>query len=168
MEQLGIDFKLLVAQVINFVLFFIIFKKYLAVPFTSFLNKERKNDREREELLAKIKKEDEDLTLKRVKLKDQMKKEMEEFTLDAKKTAENLKKELITEAHKEADEIKLKASKQLTEERQKLYTEVKDKMADMSVLIVNKALSEFLDDESKRRITQHILKNLGKNVVYEN
>lgn len=168
MEQLGIDFKLLIAQIINFVLFFIIFKKYLASPFTSFLNKERKDEKEREALLVKIKKEDEDLTVNRSKLKDQMKKEVDILILEAKKTAENLKKELIMQARKEAEEIKLKASKQLADERQKLHVEVKEKMAEMSVLIVNKALNEFLDEESKKRITQHILKNLGKNVVYEN
>jgi F0F1-type ATP synthase membrane subunit b/b' len=41
MENLGIDGKLLSAQLINFILFFIIYKKYIAKPFMAFLKKEK-------------------------------------------------------------------------------------------------------------------------------
>jgi len=42
MEGLGVDVKLLIAQVINFLLFFYIFKKYLAKPFQKYLDEETK------------------------------------------------------------------------------------------------------------------------------
>ena len=38
MENLGIDGKLLLAQIINFVLFFILVTKFVVKPFTAFLN----------------------------------------------------------------------------------------------------------------------------------
>ena len=75
---------------------------------------------------------------------------------------------LIIEAKKEADEIKIRAKKQVEEERDKLNQAVKDKMVDLSIAIVDKAFKDFLDGETKKKITQHILNNFGKKVVYEN
>ena len=44
MENLGIDIKLLIAQLINFGIFFFIIAKFVAKPFTKFLNEERNKD----------------------------------------------------------------------------------------------------------------------------
>ena len=59
MENLGIDGKLLLAQMINFALFFILVKQFMVKPFTSFLNQERKNEEEKNRMLEKLKKSEE-------------------------------------------------------------------------------------------------------------
>ena len=59
MENLGIDGKLLLAQIINFVLFFILVKQFVVKPFTNFLNQERKNEEDKDKLLEKLKKSEE-------------------------------------------------------------------------------------------------------------
>ncbi len=64
MEKLGVDLKLLIAQAINFILFFFIVKKYIAKPFSQFLKSEKENEKEKELSLQKAKKLEEDLKLK--------------------------------------------------------------------------------------------------------
>ncbi|MBI4226161.1 ATP synthase F0 subunit B [Candidatus Roizmanbacteria bacterium] len=166
MEQLGIDFKQLVAQLINFVLFFLIFKKFIAAPFSHFLEEERRKEKEAEETLAKLKKDEEGLSEKQTKMKQEMKIEVDRILREAKKEAEEIKQELITKAKKEAEEIKSRGKKQLEEERQKLNQAIKERLVDLSIDIVDRAFKEYLDAETKKKVTQYILKNLAKEVVY--
>ena len=46
MENLGIDVKLLIAQVVNFALFLFIFHRFISKPFLRFLDSEKKKDEE--------------------------------------------------------------------------------------------------------------------------
>lgn len=166
MEQLGIDIKQLLAQLINFILFFIIFKKFIASPFTHFLDEEKRKEKEREEILAKLKLDEESSTQEKARLKEEWREETNKLLQQARKEAEAIKNELIAEAKKEAEEIRNRGKQQLEEEREKLNKAVKERMIDLSVNIVDKAFKEYLDEETKKKITQYILNNLGKKVVY--
>lgn len=162
MENLGIDGKLLLAQLINFVLFFYIFKKYIATPFLKFMNQERQNEKEKEELLNKLKKGEEGLIVKDRELRDQLKKETALVLEKAKREGAGVREQIIADAKKDAQAIKERALKEIKEEKGKLYKDVKVKVADLSIMIVEKALSDYLDMDSKKKITSHILKNLDK------
>ena len=153
MDQLGIDIRQLVAQLINFVLFFLIFKKFIATPFQNFLNDERRKENERQNILEKLKKDEAGAAEERIRMKEITKKEFEKVLLEAKK---------------EAEEIKIRAKKLIEEEKDKLNQAAKERMVDLSIAIIDKAFKDFLDEETKKKITQHILNNFGKKVVYEN
>ncbi|MBI5127760.1 F0F1 ATP synthase subunit B [Candidatus Roizmanbacteria bacterium] len=161
MENLGIDFKIMIAQAINFVLFFIIVKKFIAKPFNSFLEDEHDKEREKQRLLESAKKIEEDLKVKEQKMKAQAQKEMKDIIEETKKNSQDLRETLLDEAKKEAEEIKEKMRGQLNEEKEDLYKEVKKKVAELSFDIVNKGLKDSLDEETQKRITQRILKNLN-------
>ena len=98
MENLGIDGKLLLAQIINFVLFFILVKKFVVKPFTAFLNQERKNEEEKNKLLDKLKKSEEASQEAEKNAKAKMKKEFDLLFIQAKKEAQNIRADLIKQA----------------------------------------------------------------------
>jgi len=169
MENLGIDGKLLLAQVINFVLFFILVKKFVVKPFTAFLNQERKNEEEKNKLLEKLKKSEEASLEAEVKAKEKMKKEFDVLFVQAKKEAQSLRTDLVKQAETDAQEIRDKSKKLLEEEKNALYRDVKDKIVKTSLMIVDKALKESLDEASRKQVTGYIIKNYqGKLKVYEN
>jgi len=169
MENLGIDAKLLVAQIVNFVLFFIIIKKYVVKPFLVFLENEQEKDAEKTRTLDKLKLSEERLVEEESKMKTKMKKEMEEMLAQTKKEAQLLKADLVKQAESDAEEIRKKAKKQMEEEKENLYREIKDKIAKTSMFLVETALKESLDDVTKKRITNYILKKFeGKVNLYEN
>ncbi|MEK7633750.1 MAG: hypothetical protein AAB437_02810 [Patescibacteria group bacterium] len=159
MENLGIDGKLLLAQMINFVLFFILVKKFVVKPFTSFLNQERKNEEEKTKLLEKLKKSEEVAIEAEKKAKEKMKKEFDVLFVQAKKEAQNLRADLIKQAESDAQEIRNKSKKLLEDERNSLYREVKDKIVKTSLMIVESTLRESLDESSRKKITGAIIKN---------
>jgi F-type H+-transporting ATPase subunit b len=169
MENLGIDGKLLLAQIINFVLFFILVKKFLLKPFTAFLNQERKNEEEKNKLLDRLKKSEEASQEAEKKAKEKIKKEFDLLFIQAKKDAQNIRADLIKQAEADAQEIREKSKKLLEEEKNSLYREVKDKIIKTSLMIVDNALKESLDEPARKQVTNFIIKNYrGKLKVYEN
>ena len=159
MENLGIDGKLLLAQVINFVLFFILVKQFMVKPFTSFMNQERINEEEKNRMLEKLKKSEEAGIEAEKKMKEKMKKEFDILFVEAKKEAQNMRADLIKQAETDALEIKEKNSRLLEEEKNLLYREVKDKIIKTSLMIVENTLKESLDESSRKKVTGTIIKN---------
>ena len=159
MENLGIDGKLLLAQVINFVLFFILVKQFIVKPFTIFLNQERKNEEDKNKILEKLKRSEEAGMEAERKMKEKMKKEFDVLFVQAKKEAHDMRAELIKQAESDASEIKDKNKKLLEEEKNLLYREVKDKIIKTSLMIVESALKESLDEVSRKKVTGTIIKN---------
>ena len=165
MENLGIDVKLLIAQGINFALFFIVFKKFLAKPFSAFLTSEQKKDKERERIMSNLQKQEEEYTVKEAAFKKRLKKEEDEFIKKAKEDAQRVKADLMTEAKHEADQLVAKAKKEMQSEKEEMYQEVKKKAGELSLIMVAKALEDSLDESSKKKITAHILTNLNKRAI---
>lgn len=169
MENLGIDWKLLVAQLINFGVFFVIFKKFVAKPFSRFLSEEKKHEEERAKVMEKAKVMEEALFEKEREWKKKMLRESETSLKRAKELGEKLKKEIIESAHKEAEQVLVKARNQTEEERESLYREVKNRVSELSMFIVTHALNDYLTQEAREKITAYILKNLTKDLdSYEN
>ena len=164
MENLGIDGKLLLAQMVNFVLFFILVKRFVVKPFTAFLNQERKNEEEKNKLMDKLKKSEEAGIEAEKKTKEKMKKEFEVLFVQSKKEAQILRADLIKQAEADAQEIRDKSKKLLEEEKNALYREVKDKIVKTSLMVVEKALKESLDESSRKQVTNFIVKNYQGNV----
>jgi len=169
MENLGIDFKLLIAQLINFGLFYIIFKKFIANPFLNLIKEEEENDKKRDEIKVKLEKQDIDIEEKKEKLEKEIAKKEEEIMSDAKERAKAIEVNLMKEAEEEVTRLKEKALKEIEAEKQDLYKQVKEKISTLSLVIVNKTLKDVLTADMKKKITNSIIKNLPKDKIsYEN
>lgn len=160
MEALGIDSKLLVAQAINFAIFYFIFKKYIAQPFSAFIAKERKNESEKQILLEKLRKSEEDRKSEEVKMKKQLAKLTAEETKKARKEAAAVREEIVATAKKEAAEIVEKGRTQVAAERQEMQNEIKKQIGNMSMALVSQGLEEYLTSDMQKEITKRVLTNL--------
>lgn len=166
MENLGIDTKLLIAQLVNFALFFFIFKRFIAKPFTQYIDQEKNKELEKEKALNEIVQEKERLQQKTTKLQQEMKQEASKVIAEAKESAALIKERATEETNQEAETVRTKTKKQLEEERENMYKEFQDKVLEMSLVLINKTFGDVLTDESKKKITEKILKNSsGRNLV---
>lgn len=168
MENLGIDPKLLMAQLINFLLFFVIIKKFIVKPFTLFLDQEKKQEKEKEDTLAKIKKTEELLLKDQANAKAKARLELDSMLEQAKKDGLQIKQEMLVAAQKEVDEIKERMKKQLEEEKEGMYKEMKEQIAAVSINLVNEGIKDALDESDKSKITKRILSNLSKTELLQN
>lgn len=169
MENLGLDYKLLIAQVINFGLFFLLFKKFIAKPFLNLIKEEEINENKNEQLKSKLLKQDEEIELKRNSLKEELVKKEDELITSAKERAKSIELKIIEDAEDQAKRLKHDALIEVESERQDLYKQLKNKISELSLIIVDKALKEVLNEETKKKITSAIIKNLPKDTSkYEN
>jgi len=159
MENLGIDAKLLIAQMINFILFFLIVKKFIVKPFNRFVDDEKAKEKKTESLRKTIEKQTETLQLQESELKQKMKKEMQVVLEKAKKDGQTIKDEMLAQAQKEMGILKDKSQTQLVQEKKALEQEMKNKLAEMSMLVINQSLQSVLDEATRKRITEKILNN---------
>lgn len=161
MENLGINGKLLLAQIVNFLLFFYLIKRFVVKPFMAFLDKEKKQEKEKEASASKIKKAEEQLVVQEIKLKERAKKELDSVLEQAKADGKLLRADMLKQAEMDAEEIKARMKKQLEEEKDKLYKELRQKIGDVSMYLVTEGLKDTLDADTKKKVTERILRNLS-------
>ncbi|OGK17374.1 hypothetical protein A2774_04220 [Candidatus Roizmanbacteria bacterium RIFCSPHIGHO2_01_FULL_39_12c] len=159
MDSLGIDVKLLVAQLLNFALFYYVFKRYIAKPFSNFFNLEVEKEKEKERLLEKIKIQEEETIAKEKLMLQKIKQEESEVLKKARSDGENNKKEIIASAKHEAEEIIERTRRQIGDEKKQMTVDLKEQALKMALKIVEKGLNQFLTPEAQRQVTQNILKN---------
>ncbi len=157
MENLGIDPKLLLAQIVNFVIFFIIIKKFIAKPFTRFVDKQKHEELEKERITNDLKKSEEELQIQEIQVKETIRKRENEAVQEAKKQGGIVKNQIIQDAKDDAQDIRKKAKEQIEHERKTLEVNIKKKTVDLSVLLLEKVLKSSLDINQKRKITKDIL-----------
>jgi len=169
MENLGLDYKLLIAQVINFGLFFLLFKKFIAKPFLNLIKEEEENEKKNEQLKSKLLKQDEEIEVKRNSFKDELDEKEDKLITSAKERAKSVELKIIEEAEEDAKRIKQDALLEIEAEKQDLYKQLKNKISELSLIIVDKSLKEVLNEDTKKKITSAIIKNLPKDTsLYEN
>lgn len=160
MENLGIDYKLIAAQLINFALFFFVFSKFIAKPFMTYLKGEQKKEEERAVLLKKLQEGESILESKEKDLLKKSKTERDEIIAQAKEDAERVKADIIVQANKDSESMISKAKEQIEAERQAMQKELKDQVLTVSNLMVQKGLEEYLTADARKQVTQNIIKHL--------
>ena len=163
MENLGVDIKLLVAQIINFGLFFFIYKKLIAGPFVSVMKSEKMKDAERRKIHEEAQKQKEMLALQEKNAKDEIHKKTEESLKAVRHAAELERASLIKKAQEESQEIVKRSSKQIEEERRQMEKQYKETLAKVSVMTVEHVLKDFLTEDMQKQINAKVLTNLEKN-----
>jgi len=162
MENLGVDLKLLIAQLINFGLFFFIYKKFISVPFMKLIKDEKKKDAERMKMLEDVAKQKETLAIHEKGAKEELHTKMEESLRIARHAAEIEKAALIKKAKEDSAEIVKRAGKQTEEERHQMEKQYREALAKVSVMTVENALKDFLTEDMQKQINARVLSNLEK------
>ncbi len=162
MAELGINWKLLMAQLINFLLFFVVYKKYIAKPFLKYMREQQikeKANEQYEKKLEEIKAKEAEIL---AKARTQAEKESIRLIKQTKESAAKLKEKLIKDMKKEVEEERQRLLKQIDQEREELERDLKEKVYTLALKISEESLQEFLDEQRKKEYTRYLLKNLEK------
>lgn len=162
MEQLGLDSKLLVAQIVNFALFFYLFKRFMAEPLAGFISKQRREEDERERLIATLAEKETKLEEKTRESDLKMRREVSEVLSKARMEAEKLRQEIVLRAKREAEDLVEKGKGAVEEEREAMEKELKKKFARLAVSVVEEGLKEYITPSSKKELTGYILKQASQ------
>ncbi|MBU1327401.1 F0F1 ATP synthase subunit B [Patescibacteria group bacterium] len=157
MEQLGIEPKLLLAQIINFCIIVVVLSKLLYKPILGMLEKRKKEIADNLVLAEKLHTEEEKLKLKRQEVIDAAKQEGLMVIEEAKKQASKEGKDIVAEAHKQSDETIRRAKAESERIYEETQMNIRKESVNVAAAMAKRLLSSILSPGDQRKlITMHI------------
>jgi F-type H+-transporting ATPase subunit b len=155
--KLGIDWKLLIAQLVNFGILLYILNRFVFKPLLASLNARREqivsSVKQNEEAEAKLKEAE---ALKE-EVMAQARKEADSIIKGAEKNASKLKAEGLAETKKEAEKIIAQGKLQLENDRALLRTELKKEVGQLISLAVEKTVGDLVDTHAQKKLTDEAI-----------
>lgn len=120
MEKLGIDFKLILVQIVNFVLLLFILRKVLYKPVLDMIKRRRVEVDAMEKEKAELGKSRQDLEKREKEILIKAQKEKRELLVSAKRELEAERRKIIEKANSEAKEILQGTKRQIERDKRKV------------------------------------------------
>lgn len=158
LTKLGIDWKLLIAQVVNFLILLFVLWKFAYGPVLAMLEKRQKKiekgltdaDEAHKKLAESEEKQQEILRKARTEAKDIVEK--------AHDQAEKAKSEIAAESKAQAEKIIAGAKAEIEQEKQKTIAEIKAEIGGLVALAAEKIIDEKLDASKDKKLIEDSLK----------
>jgi F-type H+-transporting ATPase subunit b len=157
MESIGINWQLLVAFLVNFLILFGLLTAILYKPVLKMLDERSAKIRESLEQAEKIK-ERTSRSEEQIKAAvEAARKESQVIIAQASQIAAKIKEEAKDDARKEAEVIINKAKDEIKLERDKSIGELRSEFANLTVLAAEKVIKESLDAQKHKKLINEVL-----------
>ncbi len=156
MEALGIDPKLILAQIFNFLVLFIVLKKFLYKPLLKFFQERKKKIEEGLLNSEKIKKELEEMESERKESRKAAIEEAKAIVAQELKVFEKQKEEMLTEAKSQAQKEIVKGQEVLKLETEKMRENLSKEAVEIALAMTKKMIGD-LTEEDKHKLVEKSL-----------
>jgi len=161
-RKLGIDWKLLVAQIVNFVILLFLLKKFLYKPLINLMNKRREKIIEGLEKAKKGEEEFVKIAELREKELAKIQKEAEGLIQKAKEIGDKKQQEILKEAEEKTKKIVEEARGRIEIEKEKMLKEVRQDIANLVVNATEKILKEKIDEKKDKELINQAIGKLNE------
>jgi F-type H+-transporting ATPase subunit b len=162
LDKLGIDWRLLIAQLINFLILVLILYKFLYKPVLKMLDgrkeKIEKGLRDAEQLGVELEKTKELQAAEIQKAKQEARAIVEE----AEKRAEAAGMETKSKTKAEVEKLITVAKNQMIEEKIKMMAEVKKEAAELVIAVAEKVVGKIIDAKAQKNLIEETLREADK------
>ncbi len=160
LHSLGIDWKLFIAQVINFLVLLFILSKVLYKPllnmFDARTKKIEKGLKDAEAASESRTKAEEDAE----EIRQKAYKESNEILSNGKKEADEEAKKIIADAQAEAQKIVARGSEEVLRMKQELTNQTKSQISDLISLSLDKITNRKIDAATRDKLTREAVGEL--------
>lgn len=160
-EKFGLEWHLIVAQMVNFAILFAVLYRFVYKPVLSVL------DKRREKIEGSLKQAKE-IEEKNRKLQEEIaeklavgKKEAEKIIAEAKEIGESARNNILLETNREVSSMLTKAKKDMEYEKERMMSDIQDYIVKMSLAVVEKLLTDKLDEKTKTCLVDDSIKELS-------
>lgn len=160
-EQFGIDWKLLIAQAVNFAIVLLVLWKFAYKPILKLLHdRENKIDQSLKDAdrLAKLKVEMEE---EKSKVLAQAKKEAQVILQDAQKKIELNRQAQLDKTKTDVEQLVTKAKEEISAEKVKAMKQAEKELGSIAVTIAEKLMKRELNEKDHERLVSETLKEIG-------
>jgi len=161
MQSIGIDWKILIPQIVNFLVLFFVLRWLLYKPILNILNERRKKIETSLAIAEKTKKESEELDKKIKENIEKSKKEALAILEEAKKQAETTKKEITSQAGKEAEYLLKKAEERIREQKVELQKEIRNDVVNLTISVTEKIIGKNLDKATSEKLASEAINEIN-------
>ena len=160
-HQLGIDPRVMAAQVTGFILLWILLARYLFRPVLALLDARQQEVRttyenaEAERARAEEFREDYERRLAGIEA------EARGRIQTAIKEAERAKSDIIADARSRSEDILRRGQEDLAREREKTLAQLREEVVNISVAAAGKLIEESLDDARHRKLVSDFVDKIG-------
>lgn len=162
LEQFGVDWRLILAQVSTFLIFLWLLNRFVFGKFLSLLEERQKRIRKGLELTEKMEQELGRLGQLREQTLEQIGKEGEKIVLKAKQDAELRTKTLLSQARQKAEKEFERAKTDIVREKEAAIKEVKEEIADLTISATERVLSRAITQKDKKRFRKEAVEALSR------
>ena len=160
LSKLGIDWKLLIAQIVNFGILLGVLTFFVYKPLLDVLEARRKRIEKSMEDAKRIEEQKKEMELIRIEELKKIDQEAGAFLERAKHQAEKIKMEILAAATKEAEQLLAKARQQLSDERAQVMQEVQGALTSAILRLTEKIIEREFSASEEERMTLALSKDL--------
>lgn len=154
LQDFGVDWRLLIAQIINFAILLFLLRLLLYKPILKMLDERKKRIIESIEHAQEIEERMQKLEEETARLMSEARAQADAALKEANQIAKSQANELLTKTQVQAAVLVEKAREQNKAEFDQMRRELKQEVADVAVNAAQKAVSEILTDEQRKKLTQ--------------
>jgi F-type H+-transporting ATPase subunit b len=161
-EQLGIDGRWFISQLVNFIVLLLILQRFLYKPMLNMLHQREERIRASMDDAERVKKaaaQAEEAYKERI---EESRREAQTIIAQAVQQAERVREERMALAEEEARQVVAKAKEDAQHERQRVVAELRSEVADLAVLAAGRVLGKALDAKTHRQVVLDFLDESGK------
>lgn len=160
MDKLGIEPKLLIAQLVNFAIIVVVLQKLLYKPILDMLAKRKKEISEGLSLTEKMRLEEEKFKEKQEKAMVKAREDALLIIEDAKKEAKEVEKQIVADAHKEASVIIARAKEDAADVETSLQAKLRKEAVELAVTMSKRLLSSVMTAKDQHAFIDKRVKDL--------
>ncbi|MDP3245093.1 MAG: F0F1 ATP synthase subunit B [bacterium] len=161
LSKLGIDWRLLIAQLINFLILLFVLYKFLYKPVLKMLQDRTTRIENSLADAQRIEKEIKQIEEDRLNKMAEARKESQRIIEEAKGQAEKVKHELLANAQKESLEIVEAGKQQLKNQQETLMKEARKSIAALVVEAARQVLGDVVDEKIDKAINEATIKKFS-------
>lgn len=161
-EKLGIDWKLLLAQIVNFLLILYILKRFAYKPILAALERRSKKIEDSLRYAREMDSKRAALTEELAASRTTALRDAEQIIAGAEADAQKLRIELLAQAKEDAKRVTEQTRESLALERSRLLASVREDVADLVVDTTEKVLASHLRPQDRQELLERATRQLAK------
>ncbi len=152
LSKLGINWKLLIAQLVNFAILFYILKRFAYQPIIKILNERTKKIEKGLKDTEEAKRRLQEIAEQEREILNRARAEAQKIIVKAEEVGQENKENLVNQARLQAERIIAEAKAEIELEKAKMLREVKAEVAQLVISATEKVLGEKIDEKKDREI----------------
>jgi len=162
MEKIGIDWKIFLGQIINFVILLYLLKRFVYNPFLSLLEERRRKIKEGIENSQRAEEKMEEIKKLREEILENAQKRAIQIVEKAEERGKEKLEEIILEGEKERERRIKEAIKEANEKKKEAQKEIKREAIGIGLALAEEILKEKLTVEKDKNLIERFLMRFQK------